>query len=226
MENEIWKVYKESYSRRYGKIVYEVSDQGNVKANGVLVNFSEKTDYYKVGSFRVHRAVAELYVPNTENKPYVDHINTNIHDNRAINLRWVTIKENNNNPLTKQHMSDAAKVAQNRLEVKAKRSASLKEANKNPELNARRSASVKEAFKNPEVKTKHHAAVKEAQNRPEVKTKHRAAVKEANNRPEVKLKKKIAMKDRVWITNGINNKLIKPEIVDYYLERGYHLGRK
>ena len=53
------------------------------------------------------RAVAELFIPNPENKPAVDHIDTNTQNDIVDNLRWVTNKENMNNPLTKKHISEA-----------------------------------------------------------------------------------------------------------------------
>ena len=38
--------------------------------------------------------------PNPENKPCIDHINTNKKDNRVQNLRWVTYRQNYFNPIT------------------------------------------------------------------------------------------------------------------------------
>ena len=108
MNNEIFKVYKIAYTKT-GTIarIWEVSNLGRVKCNDKIVEPYIHNRYLRISSFKIHRAVAELFVPNPENKPFVDHINTDRLDNRAENLRWVTYKENNNNPLTKQHFSDA-----------------------------------------------------------------------------------------------------------------------
>ena len=126
MNKEIFKVYKEFNHNRWGHKVYEVSNLGRVKCNGEIVEPYMNKNYLYIGGFEIHRAVAELFVPNPENKPCVDHINTVKTDNRACNLRWVTYKENCNNSLTKMHQRDSHKGKTHTEESKQKISEALK----------------------------------------------------------------------------------------------------
>nr|DAU88802.1 MAG TPA: homing endonuclease [Caudoviricetes sp.] len=54
----------------------------------------------------VHKLVATAFIEKTISKTCIDHINGDRTDNRVENLRWVTIKENQNNPITKRRLSE------------------------------------------------------------------------------------------------------------------------
>lgn len=129
---EIFKVYKTTQ-----KAIWEVSNYGNVKKNGELYECGmNPVSGYKVfcGGYLVHRAVAKLFIPNPDNKPEVDHIDTDRLNNHIDNLRWCTRKENRNNPLTIQHNSEAVKKRFEDPEIRYKISAATKKAMEDPEI--------------------------------------------------------------------------------------------
>ena len=84
---------------------YQVSNLGNVmskKKKRVLSPQPNSNGYLRVelkanGSRRrafVHRLVAESFVKNNEDKPCVNHIDSNFLNNAQENLEWVTHIEN------------------------------------------------------------------------------------------------------------------------------------
>ena len=164
METEIFKIYKESdrYSgtKIVGHRVYEVSNLGRVKLNGEIVEPHIEHGYPAYGKFYVHRAVAELFIPNPENKPYVDHINTVKTDNRAENLRWVTHKENCNNPLTLKHISESSRGRVHTAETKQKMSVTRTGRQVSEETKRKISEANKGKIKTEEHRAKLSAAIK------------------------------------------------------------------
>lgn len=59
---------------------------------GYKVVFLSKNGISK--AHNAHRLVALAFVENKDNKPYVNHIDSNKHNNNVENLEWVTHAEN------------------------------------------------------------------------------------------------------------------------------------
>lgn len=81
--NKIGEVYSTRMKR---KLTPKVNHDGYLR-----VQIWEKGNVEFVS---IHRLIAETFLPNPDNKPFVNHLNGDKQDNRIENLEWCTQKEN------------------------------------------------------------------------------------------------------------------------------------
>ena len=118
MNKELWKDIPE-YE------LYQISNLGRVKnkrtgiirKNIVSFGLYQTIKLCKNGKQHlhlVHRLVAQTFIPNPYNKPEINHIDGNKHNNCVSNLEWVTRQENaihsiKNGLQTKEQLNKAVK---------------------------------------------------------------------------------------------------------------------
>ena len=95
--------------RIYVKTIHRIIYGSDVHGYRNVKLLDEKNKYHTVA---IHKLVAQAFIPNPENKPQVDHIDSNPQNNNVTNLRWVTKEEQYENENTKKKMQ----LAQERLQ--------------------------------------------------------------------------------------------------------------
>jgi hypothetical protein len=98
----IYEVYDDGDIKSIDRQVIDKRGFSNTRGGKILRPGDNGTGYKFVQLWKenkpyrryVHVIVAEAFVPNPENKPKVNHKDTNKANNHAINLEWVTESEN------------------------------------------------------------------------------------------------------------------------------------
>ena len=82
----------------YTAFPYPIKKKGSYR---IIAEWIHRTGYVncKLNNriYQKHRIVAQQFIPNPNNLPFIDHINRNRADNRIENLRWVSNSENQRN---------------------------------------------------------------------------------------------------------------------------------
>jgi len=121
-QNTIWKEYPEC--NKY--LVSNTGEVKNKKSNRIMMG--SKVNGYRFVNFHpgnkktlkmnrlVHRMVAQTFLDNPDNKPVVNHKDTDILNNNLDNLEWVTYKENMNTKETINNLKKG-KTSKNILQI-------------------------------------------------------------------------------------------------------------
>lgn len=94
--------------------LYEISKLGNVRNAKTKRILKPRKSFEHCGvvlydndskstAYRMHRLVALQWIDNPQNKPFVDHIDNDKHNNKLENLRWATNSENQQNQIKRKN---------------------------------------------------------------------------------------------------------------------------
>jgi hypothetical protein len=106
LQNEVWKPVSGTDLRYYvsnlGRIL--TTNYKNSGKASLMKPALDGSGYYrtmikingKYQTVKIHRVIAQEFIPNPLNKPCINHINAKRADNKIENLEWATFQENAN----------------------------------------------------------------------------------------------------------------------------------
>ena len=83
-----------------GRLDYQISDKGRIKnpKGKILKGICDPSGYRRVSlgksKYSIHLLVAQVFLPNFYNKPFVNHKDHDKSNCKLYNLEWVTQSEN------------------------------------------------------------------------------------------------------------------------------------
>lgn len=151
---------KEHWKMIEGHPYYMISDKGRAVCvhkpkgahfeEGFMTPRVTETGYLYISVGKIHRLVAEAFIPNPNHYPFINHKDEIKAHNWKENLEWCTAEYNDNYG----NRNKKIKEKLNQPDIKKKRSESMSKAYQNEELKKKLSNSMKKMLAKPENKRK------------------------------------------------------------------------
>ena len=128
LNNEIFNTVFEDLKGYEG--LYKISRNGEIWSNcyeRMLIPIIDELGYAKTRltdsnhtpkKCSIHRLLAIQFIPNPDDKPFIDHIDRNPSNNSLSNLRWATHTENMNNKKDNIALLTPAEMEQRKIDLR------------------------------------------------------------------------------------------------------------